>query len=97
MEIIKPYYDKQIFVCGHEKVAPEKGCGNNDSTEIHRLLKEYVKAHGLKGRIRISRSQCQDLCSEGPIVSVYPENIVYKKVRVGDVAEIIEKHIEEMN
>lgn len=94
MEQHKPFYQKQIFVCVNEKQLPEDSCGTKGSAEIHKKLKDYVKEHGLKDRIRVSKSLCQDLCSFGPVVSIYPENIVYKRVKLEDIDEIIRRHID---
>ncbi|MDD5020514.1 MAG: NADH-quinone oxidoreductase subunit NuoF [Endomicrobiaceae bacterium] len=41
----------------------------------------------------ISKSGCQGFCQMGPLVSLMPENILYTKVQVEDVKEILEKSI----
>lgn len=94
MEQHKPYFKKQIFVCTKQKPGPKESCHPKDSEEIHKKLKEYVKDKGLQDKIRISKSLCQNLCSHGPVVSIYPENIIYKKVTIDDVGEITKKHID---
>ena len=97
MELHKPYYEKHIFVCVNSREVPEESCGPKNSAEIHKRLKDYVKEHGLRDKIRVSKSYCMDLCSHGPVVSIYPENVVYKKVTLDDVNEIIKKHVDILN
>ncbi len=41
----------------------------------------------------VSKSGCQGFCQMGPLVTILPENILYCKVRVEDVAEIVETTI----
>lgn len=96
MELHAPYYKKHIIVCVNEKPLPDESCGTKGSFEIHKKLKEYVKDNKLNTIIRVSKSLCQDMCSFGPVVSIYPENIVYRKVTLDDVPEIIRKHVDVM-
>ena len=39
-----------------------------------------------------SRTGCLGLCGVGPNVSIYPDNIIYKSVKVEDVKEIVMEH-----
>ncbi len=56
-------------------------------------LKAFVKANGLKGKARVSRSGCMDLCAQGPNVMVYPDYRWYHHVTLEDVDQIIEEHL----
>ncbi|MBT3464437.1 (2Fe-2S) ferredoxin domain-containing protein [archaeon] len=94
MELHEPYYEKHILVCVIDKSATGKNsCGPKDAEEIWKKLKSYVKENNLKAKIRVSKTYCLDLCSHGPIVTIYPENTVYKQVKLSDVEEIIKKHL----
>ena len=98
MEQHKPYYDKHILVCVMDKShAGKDSCGPKNAEEIWKKLKYYVMENDLRDKIRVSKTYCLDLCSFGPVVTIYPENIVYKKVQLSDVEEIIKKHIEIKN
>lgn len=95
MKKIKPYYKKQIFVCINIREDPDReSCGKKNSEEIHKRLKAYVKENGLKNKVRVSKSSCQDLCALGPVVSIYPDNVTYSRVSLEDLKEIIKKHID---
>lgn len=47
----------------------------------------------LWGTYKVSSSGCVGPCFSGPSVLVYPEGVMYAKVRAEDVGEIIDKHI----
>ncbi len=89
MQTHKPH-EKTIFVCVNER---ETECCRAKGSELIRDgLKAAVSRRGLKGRVRVSKVLCMDLCSEGPVVMVFPENVVYTHVSQADVPEIIKKH-----
>lgn len=98
MEVHQPY-EKLISVCTNYR---EEGscCAKRGSKEIVETLKEYVKKHGLKGRIRVARSGCFGLCELGPNIAVYPDGgpkgTWYKGVQSADVPTIIKIHIDPM-
>ena len=52
-------------------------------------MKDAVKNKGLSHRIRVSRSGCLDVCSEGPNVLLMPDNVWFKRVSENDVEKII--------
>lgn len=87
-------YQYHIFVC------LGKRCAERGSEELLDLLKEEVKARGLKEKVIVSRSGCVKLCKEtetegeySPVVLVYPEGVWYKNVDKAGIIEIIEKHL----
>jgi NADH-quinone oxidoreductase subunit F len=41
--------------------------------------------------LRLNKSGCQGFCQMGPLVTILPENLLYNKVKVSDVPEIVEK------
>lgn len=90
---MKPYR-LHLFVC------QGKRCLAKGSEELHEQLKERVKAEGLKGEVKVSRSGCLSVCKEtgtegeySPAVVVYPEGTWYRKVGVKDIDDIVEGHI----
>lgn len=89
MEAARPPFQKYVFVCENER--PEGACCMPAGTKIRELLKEKVKQKGLSKQIRVSRSGCLDVCSEGPNVLVMPDNVWFKKVRIEDADAIIQQ------
>jgi NADH-quinone oxidoreductase subunit F len=41
----------------------------------------------------LSKSGCQGFCQNGPLLNILPDGILYTKVTVGDVKEILEKSV----
>ena len=46
-----------------------------------------------KGEHALVESGCQGFCQMGPLVTLQPQGIMYVKVSVGDVEEIVEKTV----
>lgn len=88
-------FEKHIFVCINERVegAPRVSCGETNGKTIVAKFKELITTHKLKIKVRAQRASCFDWCEEGPIVTVYPEGVVYGKVSLNNVEEIFEQHI----
>lgn len=67
-------YRKTVFVCAHARAEGRVACGNpgRGGAELCEALKDGVKRLGLKGKVRVARSGCLDLCEQGPNAFVYP-------------------------
>ena len=68
------------------------GCASGKSRETHDLLAKLIKERKLKD-YRVGYSGCFGLCSEGPIVIVYPQGTFYTHVRPEAAKEIFEATI----
>ncbi len=55
---------------------------------IAETLKARMKELGFSGRVRVSKSGCQDLCAKGPNVMVFPDYRWYHGVTLVDVERI---------
>ena len=90
-----PYFEKHVFVCNNERPAGHArgDCTQKGGKEVREKFKEEMAARGLKGRMRTNMAGCLDACETGCTVVVYPDNVWYGHVTVGDVPEIIEKHL----
>ena len=67
-----------VFVCTHER-ADEKACNNscadnNCGTFWVNLLRQEVEKRGLKGKVRIVKSGCLDVCAAGPNLMIVDES-----------------------
>jgi len=79
------------------------GCMAGGAMKVFRTLREQAKAAGLKLEIELdvedkahkdvhlTKSGCQGFCQVGPLLSIEPDGILYGRVQVDDVKEIIEK------
>ena len=79
------------------------GCVANGSLQVHDALAERIAAAGLSVTTRlvheqtdgqawnhVSQSGCQGFCQMGPLVAIEPDGILYTRVHVGDVDDIVE-------
>ncbi len=87
-------YRKHILVCFGKR------CSERGSEAILGEFKQRIKGGRLDG-VRLSRTGCLKLCREtnvkgeySPAVIIYPDGIWYARVKVEDVDEIVEKHID---
>ncbi len=68
-------------------------CGYSGSEEFVEELKKTAKELNLKGKLRVAKSGCLDLCAFGPNVMIWPEGIWYMKVTQDDIPQIIETYM----
>lgn len=93
-------YKRMMFVCTNVRNG-EAACGNPERGDasgfkLVEKLREEVKARGLKGKIRVAKSGCMDLCAQGPNIMVFDENgsyVTLTKVTPEDVPAIVERFI----
>ena len=85
---------RRVIVCAGT------GCVASGSYKVFQAVVEQVRAAGIpvstefqpedkSSAMRLNKSGCQGFCQMGPLVTVLPENLLYNKVRVEDVAEIV--------
>ena len=89
---------QRIILCGGT------GCVANGSMKVRDALVEALKKanvpvevelktekeHNFHGTY-VSKSGCQGFCQQGPLMHIEPQHILYTKVKVEDVPEIVER------
>ncbi len=83
---------KRVLVC------LGTGCVANGSMHIYNRLDELVREQGLSVEvvaqreegIDVAKSGCHGFCELGPLVRIEPAGILYTKVKLADVEEIVE-------
>lgn len=84
-------FKRTLFVCTNAREGGERpscaGAGR-DGLEVLEALKAEVKARGLKGRVRVARSGCLDLCEQGPNAFLYPDAAWFKGLRAEDAGRL---------
>ncbi len=78
---------RHIVLCGGT------GCLSAHSTEIMERFKAVLKEKGIEDKATVNQVGCFGFCSQGPFVKIYPEDTLYKMVKIEDVDEIVEKDI----
>jgi len=89
MQTTKPSFAKYLFVCENQRF--EGDCCGKAGARLRELLKQAVKDENLSDRVRVSRSGCLDVCSEGPNVLLMPDCVWFKHVEEKDVPQIVDK------
>ena len=76
----------QVLVCAGT------GCSIGNSSELVKRFEEEIRSFGLEKEISVKKTGCLGLCGFGPNVAIYPDNIIYKSVKLEDVTEIVREH-----
>jgi len=79
-------YRIHALVCAGAQCIAAGGNGFEDA------LKEELKKHDLVEEVNIVETGCMGSCELGPLMVVYPEGVIYTKVRPEDAKEIVEEH-----
>ncbi len=79
---------RHIVLCGGT------GCLSSHSDKIKEKFEEVLAAKGLSDKATVNIVGCFGFCSQGPFVKIYPEDTLYRLVKIEDVEEIVEKDIE---
>jgi NADH-quinone oxidoreductase subunit F len=85
---------RRVIVCAGT------GCVANGAYKVIAAFKDQIAAAGIsvttefkaeqsQHDLRLNKSGCQGFCQMGPLVTVLPDEILYNKVKVEDVEEIV--------
>ena len=83
-------FQRMLFVCINRRPEGEACCAARESEQIAEALKSKVKSLGMSGKIRVSKSGCQDVCAQGPNVMLFPDGRWYAGVTLADVDQIVQ-------
>ncbi len=78
---------RAVVLCGGT------GCISSNSKAIREKFEQIIKEKGLDSRITVNQVGCFGFCSQGPFVKIFPENTLYRLVKIEDVEEIVEKDL----
>jgi NADH-quinone oxidoreductase subunit F/NADP-reducing hydrogenase subunit HndC len=78
---------RHVVLCGGT------GCLSSHSAEIRERFAEVIKAEGLDDKVTVNQVGCFGFCSQGPFVKIFPEDTLYRMVKMEDVEEIVEKDL----
>ena len=83
---IKPYHYHAVLCAG-------KNC--TEGMKLVKYLKQRIQDEGLQEgefAVRVNRAGCLGICSQGPIMVVYPQGIWYAGLNEAVIDQIIESH-----
>ncbi|KAF0144141.1 MAG: NADH-quinone oxidoreductase subunit F [Nitrospirae bacterium] len=68
------------------------GCVASGTTKVRDALRDEIQKRGLDEEIKIVLTGCNGYCAEGPVLSVYPDEIFYQKLTVEEIPKLVEEH-----
>ncbi len=78
---------RHIVLCGGT------GCLSSHSDEIMERFNQVLAEKGVEDRATVNLVGCFGFCSQGPFVKIYPEDTLYRLVKIEDVEEIVNTDI----
>ena len=90
-----PRPEKHVFVCTQTRPQghPRGSCANSGCAEIMNEFLNEIQGRNLFEKIALTNTGCMGPCMMGPSVLVYPEGIMYGKLKNDDVKTIIDQHL----
>lgn len=84
---LKPLQKTEILICGSKSC---KSCGSHDTAD---KINEILERQNLSHIAKATKVGCFNLCAEGPIALLMPQNIFYTHIDPEDAERIVESHI----
>lgn len=81
------YFRAHVLVCAGTPCTL-KGAG-----AIKDALCREIELAGLQEEIRVVETGCLGPCDDGPVIVVYPEGIMYSKLKPEDMSRIVRQHL----
>ncbi len=91
MELINAKYNCHIFVCVNERETGD--CCSNKGIEILQILREHINKNGLVAKYNVTKTKCLGHCAQGPVIAIYPQGFIFKKVSINDTKKIIDEFL----
>ena len=80
-------YRTHVLVCGGT------GCHAGGSAQVIAALESEIRKAGLEQEVCVVQTGCHGLCELGPVMIVYPDDILYVMVKPEDAGEIVQEHL----
>ena len=70
---------RSIIICGGT------GCLSSNSQEILDKFEALIKENKCEDKVSVNKVGCFGFCSQGPFVKIFPEDTLYRLVKIDDV------------
>ena len=80
-------YRAHILVCS------DTGCASSNAAGLVTTLEQSLKKHNLEDQIQIIKTGCFGFCSQGPLMVIHPDRIMYAQLKPEDIEEIVTEHL----
>ena len=78
---------RAVVLCGGT------GCLSSNSQAIKEKFEKLIAERGIDDKVTVNQVGCFGFCSQGPFVKIFPEDTLYRLVKIEDVEEIVEKDL----
>ncbi len=87
---------KHVFVCTQSRPPghPRGSCSATGGQAVMQAFFQELTNRNAFDRFAVTACGCLGPCDGGPHVLVYPEGVLYQHVKVEDVGEIFDRHLE---
>jgi (2Fe-2S) ferredoxin len=88
--------EKHVFVCAQSRPPghPRGSCGQLGCAAVFQTFAQQFEAGQIHGKFQLTSTGCLGACDVGPTVIVYPDAVMYTKVKPEDVGEIVSEHLQ---
>lgn len=83
MEMVRAH----VLVCGGG------ACASSGCKAVREEIERQLTATGIDREVKVVTTGCMGPCDLGPIVVIYPEGVLYRKVTPDDAADIVNEHL----
>jgi len=81
------HYRSHVLVCSGST------CVTSGCHVVKEAISEEIKRQRLEEEIKVLETGCIGFCEQGPLVVVYPEGIMYCRLKPEDAPVIVEEHL----
>ena len=78
---------RYVMLCGGT------GCIASGTMKLKEKFEEYLKEYDLEDQVEVRVVGCFGLCSQGPFVRIFPEDVLYRLVKPENIEEIVLKDL----
>ena len=76
-----------LMICGGG------GCVASGAMKLEEECNRVIAEKNIGDKVAVRKVGCFGLCSQGPFIRIYPEDVLYRLVKPEDIEEIIEKDV----
>ncbi|HBV99190.1 MAG: NADH dehydrogenase [Peptococcaceae bacterium BICA1-7] len=77
----------------HVLVCAGAGCISSSCKAVQSALQDNIDKLGLGGEIKVVETGCMGPCDLGPVIMVFPDGVLYRRLKPEDAAEIVSQHL----
>ena len=81
------YNDRVVLICRGT------GCNSSNAAGNYDLMNELIKENNIDKFVKVKLTGCHGFCQMGPIIIIKPDNVLYVKVTIKDIEDIVKLHL----